>query len=125
MIAFRRAVEAKDLAALVDCFAPDVVFQSPVVFAPYEGRATVGALLEHVIAVLEDFTYVSELESGRQAVLRFRARVGGREVDGIDFLEHDAEGKVKSLAVFVRPQSAAIALADAMRARLAGASSSG
>ncbi len=118
MKAFREAVEARNLAALTELLAPDVVFHSPVSFKPYHGRETVGFILATVATVLEDFVYVDELESGTHSALRFRARVGDREVEGVDLIEADGAGRVRALTVMVRPLSALQALGAAMRARL-------
>jgi len=118
---FRNAVEAQDADALVASLAEDVVFNSPVVFRTYQGRAEVGALLRAVLRVLQDFRYVDELRSERQTALVFKARVGDRELDGIDLAEVDANGLVSKLVVFVRPMSAAQALAQAMQAALGAA----
>ena len=115
---FRRAVEAMDVEAMTASLAEDVVFSSPVVFHEYRGRATVGALLRAVAGVFQDFRYLDELTSGRQTALEFRARVGDREVQGIDLGEVNAEGLVARLTVFVRPLSGAHALRDAMKAAL-------
>jgi hypothetical protein len=54
-------------------------------------------------------------------VLVFRTRVGDREIDGIDLLHTGADGLVDELTVMVRPLSGTLALAEVMRARLAGA----
>jgi hypothetical protein len=118
---FRKAVEARDLAALTLLLAPDVVFRSPVTHKPYHGRDQVGFILATVAQVFEDFVYVDELEIGTHSALVFRARVGTRDVEGIDLIERNAAGLVTSLTVLVRPLSGLQALADAMRARLTGA----
>ena len=59
MRAFRQAVEARDLAALTNLLAPNVVFHSPVSFQPYQGREQVGFILATVAQVFEDFVYVA------------------------------------------------------------------
>lgn len=115
---FRHAVEAGDLAAMEAALDPEVTFKSPVVFGPYEGREAVMALLSLVAQVFEDFRYVDELESDRTTCLVFNARVGDRELEGIDYLRHGPGGLVTELTVMVRPYSAATALRDAMGARL-------
>jgi hypothetical protein len=113
--AFRRAVEAEDREALVEALAEDVRFRSPVVFKAYEGRDVVGVILtEGAINVFEDFRYVEQLEDGDVAALIFSARVGDREVDGLDLLRFDHDGKIAELTVMVRPMSGLNALADAM-----------
>ncbi|HEX3563383.1 MAG TPA: nuclear transport factor 2 family protein [Solirubrobacterales bacterium] len=116
---FRAAAEAKDFSALEDLFAEDVVFRSPVVFKQYEGRDAVAMLLGAVVQVFEDFRYTDQVETGDAAALAFSARVGDRELDGIDFLNFDDEGRISRMAVFVRPMSGVHALADAMKTRLA------
>ena len=45
---FRSAIEARDLDGLVPLFTDDVVFRSPVVHAPYQGRDQVMVLLRAV-----------------------------------------------------------------------------
>ena len=115
---FRRAAEAKDLELMREALAEDVVLHSPVLFRGFEGREVVLTVLGHVVAVLEDFAYVDELAEGDRVVLRFRARVGDRELEGIDYLELDAEGRVAELTVFMRPFSAVTAFNERMSARL-------
>ena len=117
--AFRRAVEARDLPAALALLHPDVEFRSPVVHSPYVGAEPVGRLLTHVIEVFEDFRYVDELTGDGTHGLVFRARVGSRALEGWDYLTVDAQGRITTLVVMVRPLSALIALAEAMGARLA------
>src|SRR5271170_4578049 len=83
---FRRAAEAKDLELLSETLREDVVLHSPVLFRGFEGREVVVQVLVHVAETLEDLTYVDELAGERSVALRFKARVGDRELEGIDFL---------------------------------------
>ena len=121
---FRAAVESRDLARMEDALAPDVVFRSPAVFKPYEGREAVMHLLSTVIQVFEDFEYTDELEgaiqwgAGGTHALVFRARVGDRWVEGLDHLTLDSDGLITQLVVMVRPLSGLTALAEAMTQRL-------
>jgi hypothetical protein len=75
-----------------------------------------------VVQVFEDFRYTDQVETGETAVLAFSARVGDRELDGIDLLRFDADGRIDELAVYVRPISGVNALAEAMRGKLEAAS---
>jgi hypothetical protein len=117
--AFRRAVETRDLDAMAAALDPDIVFRSPVVFRPYEGREAVMGLLTLVSQVFEDFRYVDELAGENSSCLVFQARVGERDVEGIDYMRLGADGLVTELVVMVRPLSGANALRDAMGAKLA------
>lgn len=103
----------------MSALAPDVVFRSPIVFKPYEGRDAVATVLEAAIDVFEDFRYVAELEGEGTSALIFEARVGDRKLDGLDLLAFGDDGLVSDLTVMVRPLSGALALAEAMQARLA------
>jgi hypothetical protein len=115
---FRLAAEAKDLEAMAATLREDVVLHSPILFRGFEGREIVTQVLTHVAATLEDFRYVDELADERTVVLRFKARVGDRELEGIDFLELDEDGRVAELTVFMRPMSALTAFNERMAARL-------
>lgn len=115
---FRRAAEAKDLDLMTETLREDVVLHSPILFRGFEGREAVIMVLTHVIATLEDFTYVDELADERTVVLRFRANVGDRQLEGIDFLELDEDGRVAELTVFMRPLSALTAFNAEMAQRL-------
>jgi hypothetical protein len=115
---FRLAVEAKDLEAAKATLREDVVLHSPILFRGFEGREVVMQVLTHVAATLEDFRYLDELADESTVVLRFKARVGDRELEGIDFLELDEQGLVKELTVFMRPMSALTAFNEQMAARL-------
>jgi hypothetical protein len=118
---FRAAAESKDFTVIDELFTEDVVFRSPVVFKPYEGREAVAVLLGAVVQVFEEFRYTDQIETGDAAALAFSARVGERELDGIDFLHFDEEGRVDRMAVYVRPMSGVHALAEAMQRKLAEA----
>ena len=115
---FRRAAEAKDLDLMMETLREDVVLHSPILFRGFEGREVVAQVLTHVAATLEDLTYVDELAGERTVALRFKARVEDRELEGIDFLELDDEGRVKELTVFMRPMSALTRFNERMAERL-------
>jgi hypothetical protein len=118
---FRAAAESKDFSAIDELFTEDVTFRSPVVFKPYDGREAVAMLLGAVVQVFEDFRYTDQIETGDAAALAFSARIGDRELDGIDFLHFNDEGRVDRMAVYVRPMSGVNALAEAMQRKLAEA----
>ncbi|MEA2449918.1 MAG: hypothetical protein QOG63_1850 [Thermoleophilaceae bacterium] len=115
---FRAAVEAKDHAAMVAALAPDVSFHSPVTFRPFEGRDATATVLGAVLQVFTDFRYTDELEGDGTLALVFEAKVGDRDVQGIDLMRFDADGLIDDFTVMVRPLSAAMALRDAMGRQL-------
>ena len=118
---FRSAIEARDLDAAVALLHEDVVFRSPVVFTPYEGRDALRQILAAVMDVFEDFRYVREIGAvgARDHSLVFEARVGDKQLEGCDFIQLDEAGAITELTVMVRPLQAMLALAEVMKTRLA------
>ncbi len=118
---FRLAVEAKDLDAAAATLREDVVLHSPILFRGFEGRDATAFVLTHVADTLEDLVYVDELAGESSVTLRFKAKVGRYEIEGIDFLDLDEDGQVAELTVFMRPLSAVNAFNEEMKAKLGAA----
>jgi hypothetical protein len=120
--AFRKAVEASDLDGMMATFAEDAVLNSPVTFKPFEGRAAIRQLLGILFEVFRDFRYTDELEAedGTRALV-FNARVGDRDLQGLDLIRFDGSGLIRDLTVMVRPRSALEALLAEVGPRLAEA----
>ena len=118
----RTALETKDAAAVEALLSDDVVFRSPAVFKPYAGKAATMVFLRAALETFEDFGYVRTFTEadGRGHVLMFTATVGGRELEGADFVRFDETGLVSEFRVMIRPMSGLIALAEAMAPRVAG-----
>ena len=118
---FRAAVEARDIEAAIALLTDDVVFRSPAVFTPYQGREAVGTLLRAVIEVFEDFRYTREIGAPGAVdhALVFEARVGDKQLEGCDFLHLTPDGAIDELTVMIRPLKGVLALAEAMQAKLA------
>jgi ketosteroid isomerase-like protein len=116
----RKALETRDAAAVEALLAEDVVFRSPALFKPYPGRAATMVFLRAAMETFEEFRYVRTYaeDDGRGHVLMFAASVGGRELEGADFISLDEDGLVSELRVMIRPMSGLIALAEAMAPRV-------
>ena len=119
---YRAAVERKDLDAVGELLAEEIVFHSPVTFHPFLGRETVTRLLAEVVQVFEDFRFTDELRMDGAHALIFRATVAGKEIEGIDLLRFDDDGLIADFTVMLRPLSAFVLFAQAMgeRAQAAG-----
>ena len=108
---FRRAVEQRNIDQVPELFHEDAIFRSPVLFKPYEGRDQVLKVLgaaERVLATSNNFRYLHQLEdpNDRVAILEFATEVDGRQVEGIDKLTFDEDGRITELKVMIRPASA-------------------
>ena len=113
---FRAAAEAGDHAAIEALLADDVVFTSPVVYRPYNGKPVTAAILRAALRVFDGIHYVREISDGRDHALLFEAGVGDLTITGCDFLRMNDAGLIEDMTVMVRPLSAAKALAAAMAA---------
>ena len=113
---FQAALERGDIETAGEMLAEGVVFRSPAVFEPYQGKAATMVLLRAVARVFRDFRYVRTFieEDGRGMALMFEAKVGTRHVEGIDLVRLDPHGLVDDFRVMVRPHSALQALMEAM-----------
>jgi SnoaL-like domain len=121
---FRAAVERKDLEAVRELLAPDIVFHSPVTFHPFVGRDTVAELLALVSQTFEDLRYTDELAAaspGAHALI-FRTSVAGKELEGVDLLRVNEQGLIADFTVMLRPLSGLIPFAQTMgeKAQAAG-----
>ena len=111
----------RDLKALPDLLAPDAVFRSPMAHTPYPGAPVVSMILNTVINVFEYFTYHRELATGDglSVVLEFSARVGDKQLKGIDLIRFNEQGQIIEFEVMIRPLSGLQALGEEMGRRLA------
>ena len=114
-------IASNDLHTLQQLLHPQAVFRSPMAFKPYAGAPVVSMILNTVSQVFEGFAYHRELATpdGLSVVLEFSARVGQRELKGIDLIRFDEDGKIVEFEVMVRPMSGLQALGDEMGKRLA------
>jgi hypothetical protein len=94
-----------DPAVLDALLADDVVFYSPAVFSPQEGRAKTAMYLNAAAKVFgeTDFHYVGEWFAERSAVLEFAATIDGIYVNGVDMITWNEDGRIDSFKVMMRP----------------------
>ena len=113
-----------DAALLSAQIADNAVFHSPVVHSPQEGKAKVMLYLLSAAKVLgnESFTYVREIVDGNDALLEFTSEIDGIQINGIDLIKFDDQGKIIDFKVMVRPVKAVNKLWEMMAAQLQSAS---
>jgi hypothetical protein len=107
---WHRIVAAKDIAALTGVLAEDVELGAPPYWNPLQGRALVQHLLGLILETIEGFTYHREWSQGRELALEFKGRVGDLDVQGIDLISLDDDGRIRRLEVPMRPLNAIEAL---------------
>ena len=113
-------IRTGNLKALPELLDANAVFRSPMAHSPYPGAPVVTMILNTVFNVFEDFKYHRELATadGLNVVLEFSAKVGTKELKGIDMIRFDESGKIVEFEVMVRPLSGLQALGEEMGRRL-------
>lgn len=105
---WHRIVRERDIDALDDLLADDVVFHSPVVHTPQRGRAITAMYLAAAVEVFgnETFRYVRECRASHEAVLEFLVTIDGIEVNGVDIIRSNDAGRIVDFKVMLRPLKA-------------------
>lgn len=117
-------MKSHDHKALWDLLHPDAVFESPVVHSPQRGRDITFKYLTSAEKVLggPGFNYVGEWTSPDGAVLEFKTMIDGIEINGVDIISFDGEGRITHFKVMVRPLKAINMLHRLMAEQLAAQS---
>lgn len=119
---WRTLAHARDAAGLDGLIAEDAVFLSPVVHTPQRGKAITVRYLAAALKVLGggDFRYVGEWVGPSSAVLEFMTAIEGVEVNGVDIIGWNAEGRIDRFKVMIRPLKAIEIVRQKMAAELTG-----
>lgn len=113
---WHQAVQNRDANILDEILADDVVFHSPVVWTPQEGKEITKMYLTAAMYVLgnDEFKYVKEIVSTNQVCLEFTTRVDDITINGVDLITFDKEGKITEFKVMVRPIKGIMILKEKM-----------
>lgn len=116
---------------LDELLADDVVFHSPIVFTPQEGKAITKIYLEAAFGSLGGepsgaaggsggggFRYTKHVLAGDTAVLEFETSVDGKYVNGVDIIRCDDTGRIVEFRVMIRPLQAVNAVHRQMAAAI-------
>ena len=116
----------------------DVVFFSPIVYTPQQGKALTTMYLEAASQTLPGdgapalgsgggsgpsegagrFRYTKQVLAGDTAVLEFETTVGGTYVNGVDIIRCNDHGRIVEFRVMLRPLKAIELVHAQMRAML-------
>ncbi|MEQ8439538.1 MAG: nuclear transport factor 2 family protein [Ilumatobacter fluminis] len=116
---------------------PDVVFLSPIVYTPQEGREITKMYLRAAGSTLADvdaeadtgttpsamdddnkFSYVKVIREGHHAMLEFETTVDGKYANGVDIITCNDDGQIVEFKVMMRPLQAINAVHAEMKATL-------
>jgi hypothetical protein len=104
---------------LDELLADNVVFYSPVVFTPLEGKDLAKLYLSAAGNTFSEgdpqkvpgengsnFRYIKEVMSGDHIMLEFEATIDGTYVNGVDIMTWNNKGKISEFKVMIRPLQA-------------------
>ncbi|MFK7906780.1 MAG: nuclear transport factor 2 family protein [Chitinophagales bacterium] len=104
---WHRVMKNGEIHLLDELLAEDVVFHSPVVWTPQEGKKITKKYLTAAAYVLGgDFKYVREVVNERHFVLEFVCNIEGITVNGIDMIEVNENHQIVDFKVLIRPLQA-------------------
>ena len=105
---WHKILNTKDAAGLDNILADNVVFHSPIVHTPQEGKPITKLYLTAALYVFnnDSFKYLREVISGNNAVLEFSTVIEGITVNGVDMITWGADGRITEFKVMVRPLKA-------------------
>ena len=117
MATWHKVVENQETGLLEELLAEDVVFHSPVVHTPQEGKAITLLYLTAAAEVLggDGFHYVRKVIDGRDAILEFKTEIDGIQINGVDMIHWNEQGQIDDFKVMVRPLKAINLLHAMMR----------
>jgi hypothetical protein len=117
---WHHVITTRDLSNLDDILADNAVFHSPIVHTPQLGKDITKMYLSAAFHVLlnDSFHYVREVADDKNAVLEFLVDIDGVQVNGVDMIRWDHDGKIAEFKVMLRPYKAINLIKDKMRAML-------
>ncbi len=124
---WHRMVRDHDPSGLHELLAEDVVFYSPVVHTPQQGRAVTAMYLTAAFEVFFNptFRYVREIVGPSNAMLEFETDIDGVLVNGVDIIRWNEASLIAEFKVMVRPLKAIQLIHQRMAALLAAAGRAG
>lgn len=106
--AWHELVESKSAEKLDLLLADEVVFHSPVVHTAQIGKPITAMYLQAALQVFgnETFRYVREVSGARDAVLEFKLSIDDIEINGVDMIRWNDDGRIIEFKVMLRPLKA-------------------
>ena len=109
---WHRIVTTKDLDGLREILADDITMGAPPYWDKLADKNLVHHLLGVIVNTIESFEYHREWTAGAELALEFRGHVGEHQLQGIDLITLDGDGRVTNLDVLIRPLNSLVALRD-------------
>lgn len=90
--------------------ADDIVLKSPIFAEPFIGREKATAVIVHLLNAVDEFQSTEILGADDTFAVVLTLRAGDTEVEGVDIVRVNGEGKVDSMTVQWRPLPAIVVM---------------
>lgn len=112
---YREAIGRGDVASLSAIFAENAQLRVPLFAEPLTGRQTIAEILS-VLFGIADSVHLGDSFTGpeRSHAIALRLRVGGVELEGLEYVHFDHDGLVDVLMVTLRPLEGLVAMQNTL-----------
>jgi hypothetical protein len=113
-------IKNKAVSQVSTLLADDVTLYSPVIHSPIKGKEMVSMYLTAAFHTFLNgsFNYDREFLSNNAAVLEFSLKIQDLDINGIDMITWNEQGKITEFKVMIRPYKALNMINDQMTAML-------
>ena len=116
--AVRRLFESGESADIRSYLSEDVELLPPTYDKLWRGPDLVARLLGFAAEAFGGLSYTDMWHGEAGHVMRFEGRIGDEPISGVDIVSLDEQGLIRRFEVFSRPPKAALALREAMGAKV-------
>ncbi len=115
---WHRILADRDFDLMKELLADDVTIGAPPHWQRLSGVDLAHHLLCTILQTIEGFTYHREWVSGAEIALEFKGKVRDLDLQGMDIITLDDDGRVLRLDVMIRPLNAVMTLQEVVSERM-------
>ncbi len=101
--AFLDAMQHKDIEAMLTHLTDDAILKTPLVAAPFKGKAAIRPVVEALLSVVDKFDFREMMQGSEHVSQYFGVTVGSNELDGMDYWRMNEAGLIQEMTVLWRP----------------------
>ena len=101
-------MHARDAQKVAENVSEDIVLNSPIFADPFVGRERAVGVITHLLSVVDQFEPGEVLWGHDKFAAILKLRVGTTEVEGVDVMTLNEQGKVNSMTIQWRPLPAVV-----------------
>jgi hypothetical protein len=117
--AWRATINRESLEGFASAFVRDPVLVASVANSALYGAAAIRMFFKASASIYETIAFTTEERLGRRTFLEWKGRaLGGRVIEGVTIIAHDAPGLIERIELYHRPFAIVLAFAGELERRL-------